>query len=129
MQELERDGRQRVTSIRKSAAQQRQPLESAAGGVQSRIDKLQGELDDARQWLVAIPAEAEPSAVSQRLTVQTTWPARIQQQRDELARIRQQLADVQRRADRDIDAVRVDVDAAVLDVIKRLQTMPIDILR
>lgn len=119
-QALEADGRKSVASIRKATAQQRQPLEAQAAAVQAVIDKMVNELAEAQQWLGAIPAEAEPSHVTEKLTIKTLWPQRIQEQRDKLAEIRQQLAEVQRHANIAANEVRAGVNLQIGEVAKAL---------
>lgn len=126
--ELEREGRKEVAGIRKAAEQKRKPLEAEAATVQARIDALAGELTAAEQWLRAIPAEAEPSAVTERLTIKTLWPQRIQEQRDKLASMRARIDQVDRETNAALDVVRVRVNLTIVDANKALDALQLDVL-
>lgn len=127
-QELERDGRRQAQAIRKEAEQKRRPLETEAAAIQTRIDKLTGELTTAQAWLANIPEAAESGAAVERYTIAQLWPARIQEQREKLASARGRIAQLERETSAALNAVRVDTEAAILDASKRLATLRLDIL-
>lgn len=125
VQSLERDAQKQIATIRKAAAQQQQPLQAQAGDVQAVIDRMQAEFDAAQAWLSAIPAEAEPAHVTQYLTTKTLWPARIQEQHDKLASVRQQIAELQRVESRQVNDVRVAVQLEIGELARRLPLLDI----
>lgn len=125
VQSLERDAQKQIATIRKAAAQQQQPLQAQASDVQAVIDRMQAEFDAAQAWLSAIPAKAEPAHVTQYLTTKTLWPQRIQAQRDKLASVRQQLAELQRVENRQVNDVRVAVQLEIGELARRLPLLDI----
>ena len=127
-QELERDGRRQAQTIRKAAEQKRRPLETEAAAIQTRIDKLTGEIDAAQAWLANIPEAAESSAAVERFTIAQLWPARIQEQREQVATQRGRIAQLERETSAALDVVRVATDAAILDASKRLAALRLDVL-
>lgn len=63
--------------------------------------------------------------MTQYLTTKTLWPARIQEQHDKLASVRQQIAELQRVESRQVNDVRVAVQLEIGELARRLPLLDI----